>query len=218
MLKYKVAILLSFTLLLGGCGESSIANLRIVYKDLITKNVDAVLKRKAINDIPYATISANFKSQDPSILVLGYIDLGNMLQWVSSNDVSIITQNGRIVKTVGFEEDLVDTSFVGEDPLAKDAHLIAKPLAYERIVRFGGDDPWQGNLQCEVVSEGPERITIIELDFETIRLTERCKGVKWWIVKNTFWVDAYDGMVWKSYQTLFVEEPRMEISTLKPLG
>ena len=176
------------------------------------------ITREEINNNPYGTISINYESKAPSIMVLGYVNFENELQYMSSNDLSIVTRFGRIIKTIGFTEDLVDTIFVGSDPLEDKPHLIKNSVKYTRIVSFGGDVPWQGNLQCEVVNEGPELITVVELDFETIRLVEECKGVKWWRVKNTFWVDAYSGLVWKSYQILFTKEPRIELNTLKPLG
>lgn len=214
---YCVSLIVLSSLLLGGCGDSAWGNAKIVFQELMNKE-KVIIKRETINNIPYATISASWKGGDPVVMVLGYIDPGNQLQWVDANNLNLITRYGRIVKTVGFESDIKETFFDGLDPLEVDPHLLQGIKKYVRTVVFGGEEPWQASLNCEMKRIGPERITIVELEFDTIRLEEKCKGVKWWTVKNTFWVDNENGLVWKSYQVLFENKPKLEINTLKPLG
>ena len=62
------------------------------------------ITREEINNNPYGTISINYESKAPSIMVLGYVNFENELQYMSSNDLSIVTRFGRIIKTIGFTD------------------------------------------------------------------------------------------------------------------
>ena len=62
-----------------------------------------------------------------------------------------------------------------------------------------------------------QKIVILDLDFDTILIREKssARAVNWKF-ENLYWVDIYDGFVWKSRQHFVRGLPPMEIEVLKP--
>ena len=64
---------------------------------------------------------------------------------------------------------------------------------------------------------GPITLTILEIEFDTVLVRERntAKTMRW-SYDNYYWVDAYDGFVWKSVQHIVRKFSPIEIEVLKP--
>ena len=70
-------------------------------------------------------------------------------------------------------------------------------------------------LKCKMTPKGAEVIRIIEIDFQVIRLEEKCKS-KGWDFKSTYWVDPFDGFVWQSVEHIADGMQPLKMSVLKP--
>jgi Group 4 capsule polysaccharide lipoprotein gfcB, YjbF len=204
---------------LGGCGNESVwANARQLTVLAFSGNDGAIPHtREQITSIPYATIAARFGDSIPSLMVLGYAD-GEQLQWVASNNNSIVTRNGRITQTVGFGEDISRVDIVGLDPLSNVPQVLSDPRSYSQHIDIFQPFPKQLVLRCEMTRGGEDSIEILDIEYQTIRLIENCESTGGWKIENTFWVDASNGFVWKSVQSPFDGQPAIEINVLKPLG
>ena len=64
--------------------------------------------------LPYATIAVRQKGRPRSLLILGRVS-GDELQWVSADRGMLITRHGRLIRTVGFTDNLSKTDFVNSD-------------------------------------------------------------------------------------------------------
>lgn len=152
-----------------------------------------------------------------AVLLLERIE-NNGRYWVSAERATVVTRNGRIVKTAGFEQNLAHTQATQEDPLARSPHEMDAPKSYFREVDLRLEDRYE-SIAIDSVLEivGPRTIEILDLEFDTILIREksRARTVNWKF-ENLYWVDVYDGFVWKSRQHFVRGLPPMEIEVLKP--
>ena len=177
---------------------------------------DVEIDRATIAKIPYATIRARFGDGLTSLLLLRAYD-GPELDWVASDNTLLVTSSGRLVKTVGFPEDLRRVAFEGADPLASAPQALTGPARYGMKYDLMTTALNVVHVESELEPVGPETITIADIDFKTMRLRERCRAafVKW-TFENEYWVDAYDGFVWRSRQHFARSLPPLTIEVLKP--
>ena len=80
-------------------------------------------------------------------------------------------------------------------------------------------DAVQYGLNIESTFEviGPRNITITEIEFDTILMVERNVAHSLnWTFQNRYWIDPFDGFVWKSRQHIARSFPPIDIEILKP--
>ena len=177
---------------------------------------DVEIDRATIAKIPYATITAKFGGGPTSLLVLNSTD-GLNRDWVASDNTLLVTRAGRLVNTYGFAANLRRVAFEGVDPLAAHPQKIDGSVDYQ--MRY--DLETKALNVVDVISRleavGPETITIADLDFKTVHLREKCRvpTIKWHF-ENDYWVDVYDGFVWRSRQHFAQGLPPLTIEVLKP--
>lgn len=201
---------------LGGCFDSPIVT---KFPDAIRFAVlgepDVPLQRAAIANLPYATITAKIGRGPRSLLVLASIEREN-LNFLSADRVALVLRNGRLVRTAGLPETVRETRTAGVDPVTR---LHRLPDAGEHV-RYLDLEPG-GRYGVPVLSTyetlGAEKITILELEFDTIRVRETSHALTLrWHFANQFWVDPGDGFVWRSRQHMTRGLPPAEIDILKP--
>lgn len=89
-------------LTLSGCGSlflESISTLKLFLKDNNGGISNQVLKLK------YASLKASINDRSALVLILAFDD-NYRLTWVSADNVKIITQHGKIVETIGLNNDI----------------------------------------------------------------------------------------------------------------
>jgi hypothetical protein len=176
------------------------------------------IPRATVAKLPYASITAKVGDLPRGLMLLGRM-AGQDLHWVSSNRVALITRRGRLVKTVGMPQDLRDMRMLGEDPLAQGPHRLNQPVSYARALNLERPEYYELLVDSVLTPVGPRRITILEIEFDTVLLTERnsARTINWRF-ENQFWVDPEDGFVWKSAQHIGREVPVLNIEVTKPPG
>jgi hypothetical protein len=207
---------------LGGCAELPlIANATEAITYAVVGAPDTDINRDAINNLPYASISAKIGSGPRSLLVLGKLENGRE-HWFSADRAVIVTRNGRIIKTAGFPENLRDTLPGDRDPVNRILHKKWYDGKKHEIGFIRRLD-MEGNFGIPVKSKfetlGPREIYIAGIKIETILVKElnRAFSINW-TFNNFYWVDAYDGYIWKSSQHIARSFPPIDIEVLKPAG
>ena len=217
MYSRRVLFLSAAGLLTAGCaGNPILRSAKSAASRAMGLPQDVEIDRATIAKIPYATIRAKFGGGPTSLLILNSTD-GQNRDWVASDNTLLVTRTGRLVKTFGFTENLRRVAFDGMDPLA------VRPQSIDGSIRYGMQyDLDAGALNVVDVTShleavGTETITIVGLDFKTLHLREKCKarGIKWHF-ENHYWVDIYDGFVWRSRQHFAKSLPPLTIEVLKP--
>jgi len=206
-------------IVLTGCGQSKVAQTAFdAYRIAFVGFPDVPISRTTVTNLPYASIGAKIGKGPRSLLIL-WRQENQDLHWMSADGVAIVTRRGRVVKTAGLPENMKDTRSVVEDPVHAGLHLAANRKSHTREVDFS--EPTRYGLLIDSVFAvvGPRIISIAEIEFDTLLVTERCQ-VKTlnWTFTNRFWVDPADGFVWRSEQTIARGFPAIAIDILKPAG
>jgi len=202
-----------------GCVESPIiVNAFNALKYSIVGLPDIPIVREEIAKLPYATISAKIGIGPRSILVLWRRDQDD-LHWISADHAVIVTRFGRVVKTYGLPENLKNTIVVGVDPVNKTLHTASALESVQRYIDMDTENRYSVPVKSEFKPLGPREITIAEIKIKTFLFVEHnsAKTINW-SFSNYYWVDAFDGYVWKSRQHIARNFDPIEIEILKPAG
>jgi hypothetical protein len=223
--KFVAASALSTILfLLGGCAELPlVVNAADAISYAVLGAPDTEIDRKAIKELPYASISAKIGSGPRSFLVLGKQENG-MLHWFSADHAVIVTKNGRIVQTAGFPDNLKSTFFTERDPVNRKLHKKwyggdSKKLGFARNLDLDYENRFGVPVRSKFETIGPVEIEIADIKLKTILVkeTNNAFGINWSFT-NYYWVDAFDGYIWKSIQHVARSFPPINIEVLKPAG
>ncbi|WGG65754.1 YjbF family lipoprotein [Enterobacter ludwigii] len=174
---------------------------------------DVVVSDAQIARIPYGSIYLHLPDT-PRLFVAGYQE--NALDhWITRDQVVFITQNGRLTRTVGYRDNLLELTNLPQDPLLN-ARTLRDGASWTRIMRWTE----KGNPLSSVVTsrfsrQGQEVLKLagksIACQIWQEEVTLEATGDSW---ENTFWVDTR-GVVRQSQQHLGAVLP-VEISLLKP--
>jgi hypothetical protein len=203
---------------LGGCGSSLpvFGEAATTMRNLVLGPPETPIPRATVATLPYATITAKVGDLPRGLMGLMKID-GSDLYWASSNRIAVVTRRGRLIKTVGLPQDLRDMRVSGDDPLAGAPHQLPRPVTYVRQLDLAHPDHFELVVDSELTLIGPRKITILEIEFDTILLQERNSArTLRWRFDNQFWVDPVDGFVWKSAQHIGRDVPVLNIEVAKP--
>lgn len=152
-----------------------------------------------IQNMRYASQYMSINGGPQLFVVLAYDENGQQ-KWVTQDRATLVTQNGRVVKTVGLGDNLTQVSNLTDDPLAKVNQIIdgaawARQMAWTehqqvRMATARSTFRWDGSDTLKVGSSvTPVRV----LDEEVT-----ASGNTW---HNRFWVDS-DGHIRQSKQYL----------------
>lgn len=201
----------------AGCSNSPVVQstvdaLRIAWSGY----PDTPLTRERISALPYSTMGVKVGEGPRGMVVLGGIDQDN-LHWFSADRVALVTRHGRLVSSVGLAENLVATHEKGPDPLAGGLHRLDAPVQTTRLIDFTPGNHFGVPVHSRFDPVGPKRIEILDLWFDTVLVRETCRApIVNWEFENFFWVDASNGMVWKSVQFLTPNLPEVHTELFKP--
>ena len=171
---------------------------------------------EAIENLPYATMRAKLGRSGWVIMVLGRYER-DLLHWISSDKITLVTRGGRLVRTAGLPEDLVGTNFVGDEPLARAGERIPEQLAPSRTIDLRPQNLFGIPVLTTLIVEGPRPIEISGQHYSTIQIREPASIELFdWEFENLVWVDAQTGFVWKSLQYISPDLPPVEMEILKP--
>tara|TARA_B100001173_G_scaffold239483_1_gene209254 strand:- start:192 stop:815 length:624 start_codon:yes stop_codon:yes gene_type:complete len=163
-----------------------------------------------IRNIPYASMLVRF-GNGPTALMILESKVNNDYSWVSADGVYLITNNGRIIKTHGLNNNLSEklmNSLSWDDDLYNGKEFIS----YNSFNR-----PYLNNLKVSS--------TYINKDYEEVALTFNNKKLKLieesivskevgWEKTNKYWVDEAN-FVWKSVQNISPRLPEIYIEVTK---
>jgi hypothetical protein len=215
--KRDLLVMIGALISLPACSQSQVyPNLGRALRYVAKGVPDTPVDREAIKQSPYAFISGKIGRGPRSILVLWETD-NNDLLWLSADSVAIVTRFGRVVKTAGLPQEIVHTSFVGNDPLFDVAWTGDSAFAQRSLDLQADNARTSLVVRSSLSNVGRETVSIEGIEFDTIRVREENTTVGTsWSFTNHFWVDPTDLIVWRSEQHISPAFPPIEIDTLKP--
>ncbi|MBW9878681.1 YjbF family lipoprotein, partial [Escherichia coli] len=135
-------------------------------------------------------------------VVLGYIEQ-EQSKWLSQDNAMLVTHNGRLLKTVKFNNNLLEVTNSGQDPL-RNALAIKDGSRWTRDILWSEDNHFRSATLSSTFSfAGLETLHIAGRDVLCNVWQEEVTSTrpeKQW--QNTFWVDSATGQVRQSRQML----------------
>lgn len=207
------------TLGLGGCASDSLSLLGASLPKFgaAARGNGYPLTDEQIKAIPYASMGVRIGKSAGVVTILASID-GERLHWASADRVVLITERGRLVKTVGLPRDLLTTRLTEFDPLARvvrgDA---ANEAGVSRIVDLRPKDDFSVPVESRCTVQGEETLMLLGQPRNVVRIRERVVVRKWrWSTDNLYWCDPASGRIWKSRQQFCPEVPAITMEVLRP--
>ena len=215
----RTLILAGAALPLAGCEMPYGLNLDAVKTSLAVsaglENAPGITLEQA-SQIPYASLGYRIGGSQEYILVLASTIAGSLL-WTAADHRTLVTANGRVTRSAGFEWNLAETSFFQPDPVQTGLQrmstnvLLVRTLDLRDVNRFGI------SVQSTFTPIGETKVSILDANLEVIEVHEdcRCNDLDW-NFQNIFWVDVNSGFVWRSVQNIHPNLGALTIEVLRP--
>nr|WP_238930540.1 YjbF family lipoprotein [Vibrio sp. S9_S30] len=176
---------------------------------------DVTLSSEEISNIPYASTYVRINDGRQVFMVLAFADInpttGNtQLKWVSADGSMIATEQGRIVKTLGFDgSNLINMSGQGIST------GIVKDNRWNAVYDWSPDHRYQFSASVESTFIKKETISTSQWTLETNKITEHVtfNGLNK-AFTNSYWITD-DGQTMKSIQYVGPNMNKFEMTILK---
>lgn len=229
----KLLLILATALFVSGCSQK-ITNINDTVRVAVQGTADIHKSTNTIAALPYASTYVRIDNQSQLFMVLALAETATgetvttpssktsppLLKWLASDHGMLVTQSGRIVKTVNLAAgNLSTTTSKTVDPLTLGLHLATTPTTWQRHIDWqpGYHNGYQ--LDSQFVFDQPEVLTINGKSVPVLRFSENVT------IKqldrhysNTFWIEQRTGKVVKSQQYIAPDLPSVEMTILKPFG
>ena len=179
---------------------------------------DVPLTQEQIRALPYAAIQLKW-GHGPRVLSVLALAEGEQLKWVTQDKKMLVTQHGRLIKTLGFAQDRVYTGNLAADPLPRLLTLMQQ----RQDMRWASEQDWQPGYISGYKSlsrfeyNGEEVQHILGQPVTLMKFTEQVRYAKFdRQLQNTFWLSPDSGEVIKSRQHIGPGLPEVEITLIKP--
>ncbi|HJT80104.1 MAG TPA: YjbF family lipoprotein [Chthoniobacterales bacterium] len=170
------------------------------------------------SQIPYASIGYRIGSSQEYILVLAST-IADALLWTAADHRALVTQNGRVTRSAGFDWNLGETSFAQVDPVAIGLQKMSANVVLTRTLDLRDIDRFGIAVQSTFTPAGKTSISVLGANLDVVEVHEDCRcDVLDWAFQNIFWADASSGFVWRSVQTIHPNLPPLTIEVLRPPG
>jgi len=207
--------LLFLCLLLQACTPTQ-QGISETVKLAFTGQDDITVPDERVQSIPYASMYLRIDNGQRIFVVLGY-DEGGQLKWVTQDQAMLTTRNGRIVRTLGLADNLVDLNNLQQDPLAKGLSLSNGDSWTRTMIWTENQQLRSGTAVSRFVRE-PDQV--LELAGKQVpcrvfreEVSIDALGKSW---ENLFWLDTSTGQVRQAQQMVGADYIPVETTILKP--
>ncbi|MEZ8028835.1 YjbF family lipoprotein [Enterovibrio norvegicus] len=191
---------------------------------------DVVVSADTVNDLPYASLYAKTDNGGQAFMVLGYANpsMSNLadpthhfqLKWLSATGEMLVTEHGRIVKTINLLGGNLSASYSHQaDPLALGLLKSATPHVWTRKVDWQPGYHAGYALESRFQLQGENTLMVNEKPVSTVHVIEYVRAPQLDVAfENEFWLHPKTGHVIASIQTPAPGMPRIELTVLKPFS
>jgi hypothetical protein len=217
---------LSILILMFSCGCSG--TYHAYYQTLkiaFAKQDNAKITTLQVQQSEIDVISVKRGERPTAIMALAYLE-NDQHKWVSSDNVMLVMEKGRIIRTLGLEENLLYSSSSDLDPLKSLPHPPKhqpEPLTWSRIIDRTGDE-YGYPIESIFSQASPDTVQALNLKIEAILYLETLNyeapanylrfNNSW---QNHFWF-AKSGELIKSIQKVSPLSESLEITYLSRIA
>ncbi|MEZ8131813.1 YjbF family lipoprotein [Enterovibrio norvegicus] len=227
--------LFALTLPLSGCSQKSTA-LYDTFSVAAFGPQDIEKSADDIHALPWASIYAKLDGDAQAFMVLGFAEkravltedapqVANtspiyQLKWLSANNEMVVTESGRLMKTVGLQNgNLLNSESDATDPLQLGLHKDSTPTSWSRTIDWRPGNHFGVTLTSSFANKGIQTLIINEKPVETLYFVETVDAPELDIqFENEFWVSPQSGRVLSSKQAIAPTLPSIDITVLKPFS
>jgi hypothetical protein len=165
------------------------------------------------SDVLYAKVG----SLPNAVLVLAFIEHGQY-KWLSADDAMLVLEKGRLVKTTGFENDLLYMSDTDSDPLKQKMAKIQVGQNWQSRTDWSGHSESGSLINYEILDTEISSLDLLGYRFQTKLVTEQVTFSNGKTSINQFWFDLNSGWLLKSRQTIDPLWPEVELVHISTAG
>ncbi|MFS2224083.1 YjbF family lipoprotein [Pantoea sp. B65] len=207
--------LLLLCLLLQACSQTQ-QGIGETLKLAFTSVDDVTVSDEKVRTIPYASMYLRIDNGQRIFVVLGYDENGQQ-KWITQDQSMLVTRYGRVVKTVGLSDNLLDINNLQQDPLAKGLAL-ADGDSWTRTLIWTENQQLRSGTAVSHFTRDKDQLLDLAGKKVACRVYREeveiaANGKSW---SNTFWVDATTGQVRQTQQALGADYLPVETTILKP--
>ncbi|MBY5947405.1 YjbF family lipoprotein [Photobacterium rosenbergii] len=198
---------------------------------------DATLNAADINQLPYASLYARVEGGPQAFMVLALAEkktyLGNsthtktdnapaapLLKWLSSDKGMLVTQAGRLVKTLNLPQgNVVGIQSNLTDPLVLGLHKPDTPKNWQYTLDWQPGYHFGYKALSQFKDEGKQVIMVNEQPVDVLYFVETISVAQLnQSYKNEYWLSPVNGQVIKTRQKPAPSLPYIELTILKPFA
>lgn len=162
---------------------------------------DYPISRDLVDSIPFASLKLKIGKGPAGLLILEE-KKAKSLTYLSADNVRIILQNGKIIRTSGLDNNLVK---IKEPKNSFENFLRSKKDEISYYIYSTYDYPALIDMQANITLKklGTEEVEILDTKYSLIKLQETVENsYLGWKVTNFYWIDSTDYFVWRSQQSI----------------
>jgi hypothetical protein len=188
----------------------------------LSEVTDAHMSLTQIQQSTVDVISVKRGERPTAVMALAYLENGQH-KWVSNDKAMLIIEKGRIVRTLGFKENLLYLSDTQSDPLKSFPSNI--PDNSWRSLADYTSDQYSYPLESTFAPGESDSLHILSLNIDTLFFVENVHylapanvihfNTKW---QNYYWYDKKSGELIKSIQVLSPLSEPLEITYLSRIA
>ena len=214
----KVIFLILSSLIITSCSALDYSKIAPGYseafkaiKSAIVGYEDQLITKELVERIPYASSVMKIGKGPSGLIILESIN-SNTLTWVSADNVYLVTRNGRIIRTAGLNNNLIEfnaphskKSFLNQIERTKNSYYLSYDFPYVRNLE----------VKAKIEKKGKEKVDLLTGERTLLLIEEEISNdFIGWNATNKFWLDE-DGFVWKTEQHISPKLPKIILEITK---
>lgn len=145
-----------------------------------------------------------------AVLGLAFVEHGQQ-KWQSADSAMLVLEQGRLVKTTGFANDLLYLAATADDPLKQAMTAIQPGQQWQSYSDWSSGDR-SGYAQHYVITAiAVQPLELLQQQFATKHVTEQVSFANGDTALNEFWFELKSGRLLKSKQQLAPDWPVVEL-------
>ncbi|MZI96032.1 YjbF family lipoprotein [Vibrio sp. CAIM 722] len=209
MLKTAITVSsLASLLFLSGCSENTQGLNQTLYSAIIGPE-ETNITQEMVDNIPYASMYTRLGDNPQALLVLGWVENNTYparLKWVAASKEMIVTEAGRIVKTVNLSNggNLLSLQSTQRDPLTLGILHSSTPKHWQFTLSWMPGYHMNYQAHSTFMVGNLERVSLPNRTENLIHVTETVAIDKLSVTyTNNYWVSPTSGQVVTSQQYLY---------------
>ncbi|WPC74300.1 YjbF family lipoprotein [Vibrio porteresiae] len=211
---------LALLILLSGCSENSQNVNATIYSTIIGPD-ETNISQEIVDNIPYASMYARLGDNPQALLVLGWVEENKtpvVFKWISASNEMVVTESGRIVKTVNLVNggNLVALRSSQPDPLTLGVLRNSTPKQWQFTLSWMPGYHMNYEAKSTFIIGDLESVSLPNHTQNLIAVTEKVDIDKLSVTyTNHYWIDPITEQVVASQQYLYPGSSRIDLSIAK---